>query len=71
MAMQIENTYYSISTTTRDTLYAFSGAALMMLGAGLILANPKVRKYVSQLDSRTLRLAAVPQLQRYLKPRQL
>ena len=35
------------SSDSRDTLYLMGGLALMVLGAGLIMSNPKVRKTVS------------------------
>jgi hypothetical protein len=35
------------SADDRSTIYLFGGLALMVLGAGLIAANPSVRKTVS------------------------
>jgi len=35
------------SADNRDTLYLMGGLALMVLGAGLILSNPKVRNTVT------------------------
>lgn len=65
----------------RNTIYLFGGLALMVLGAGLIAANPTVRKAVSagiagvlpELSGKLLPdLAAVgPDLQRYLKLRSM
>lgn len=54
---------------TRDTLLMFGGAALILLGAGLILSNPTVRKYLGGLNVTNLLQAAAPDLQRYLKLR--
>ena len=35
------------SADNKDTLYLMGGLALMVLGAGLILSNPKVRNTVT------------------------
>ena len=35
------------SADNKDTLYLMGGLALMVLGAGLILSNPKVRSTIS------------------------
>ena len=32
----------------RDTLYMLGGVALMVFGAGLILSNPTIRRYMSR-----------------------
>jgi hypothetical protein len=52
---------------TRDTLLMFGGAALVLLGTGLILSNKVVRKYLGGLNVSSLLQAAAPDLQRYLK----
>jgi hypothetical protein len=53
----------------KDTLYMLGGVALMVFGAGLILSNPFVRRYMSQLGVGNLAQAAVPDIERYLKLR--
>lgn len=54
--MELEKT--NGSSDNKDTLYLMGGVALMVLGAGLVMTNPMVRKTV------TTGLAAVlPQLQ--------
>ena len=54
--MELEKT--NGSSDNKDTLYLMGGVALMVLGAGLVMTNPTVRKTV------TAGLAAVlPQLQ--------
>ena len=35
--------------TDKDTLYMLGGVALMIFGAGLVLSNPVVRRYLSQM----------------------
>ena len=52
---------------TRDTLLMFGGAALVLLGAGLILSNPVVKKYLGGMNVSGLLQAAAPDFQRYLK----
>lgn len=55
----------------KDTLYMLSGAALMLFGAGLILSNPTVRKYLGQAGVGNLLTAAIPDVDRYLKLRNM
>ena len=58
--MEKENTNGS---SDRDMLYLMGGAALMLLGAGLILSHPGIRKSVSAGLSSVL-----PDLQGKLMP---
>ena len=51
------------ATETRDLLYLVGGAAFLVLGAGLILTHPSVRKTVS-----TGLAAVLPELQGKLMP---
>jgi hypothetical protein len=53
----------------KDTLYMLGGVALMIFGAGLILSNPVVRRYMGQLGMGNLAQAALPDFERYLKLR--
>jgi hypothetical protein len=45
------------------------GISLMVFGAGLILSNPFVRRYMSQIGAGNLAGAAMPDIQRYFKLR--
>jgi len=54
-------------TETRDALLMFGGIALMMLGAGLVLTTPVVRRYLGGLSVGNLLQAAGPDFERYLK----
>jgi hypothetical protein len=66
---------------TRDMLYLVGGAAFLVLGAGLILTHPSVRKTVStglaavlpELQGKLVPdLGAIgPDIQRYLKLRSM
>jgi hypothetical protein len=53
----------------RDTLMLFGGMALVLFGAGLILSNRIIRRFVGQVSPGSLVGAAVPDLQRYLRLR--
>jgi hypothetical protein len=57
------------SGTDKDTLYMLGGAALILFGAGLILSNPMVRRYLGQMGVGNLVGAALPDIDRYLKLR--
>ena len=53
----------------KDTLYMLGGVALVVFGAGLILTNPFIRRYLSRLGVGNLAQAAFPDVERYLKLR--
>lgn len=53
----------------KDTLYMLAGVSLVIFGAGLILSNPVVRRYMGQLGVGNLAQAALPDFERYLKLR--
>jgi len=55
--------------TDKDTLYMLGGVALMIFGAGLVLSNPAVRRYLSQMGVGNMAHAALPDFERYLKLR--
>jgi hypothetical protein len=57
------------SGSDKDTLYLLSGAALILFGTGLILSNPTVRRYLGQIGVGNLLLAALPDVDRYMKLR--
>ncbi|HXO32026.1 MAG TPA: hypothetical protein VN901_06750 [Candidatus Acidoferrales bacterium] len=57
--------------TDKETLYILGGAALILFGTGLILSNPTVRRYLGQLGVGSLLTAALPDLDRYLKLRNM
>jgi hypothetical protein len=58
-------------TTDRETLYMLGGVALIVFGAGLVLSNPVVRRYLGQLGIGSLAETALPDLERYLKLRSM
>jgi hypothetical protein len=61
----------SESTETRDTLFLLGGVALLVFGAGLVVTNPTVRRYLGGVNVGSLLHAAVPDLERYLKIRSM
>lgn len=66
-----DNNHYSENGTDKDTLYMLSGVALIVFGAGLILSNPLIRRYLGQVGIGNLAQAALPDLDRYLKLRSM
>ena len=69
MAMEILEPTTNGNGSDKDTLYMLGGVALMIFGAGLILSNPFVRRYMSRLGVGNLAQAAMPDIERYLKLR--
>jgi hypothetical protein len=53
----------------KDTLYMLGGVALIVFGAGLILSNPFVKRYMSQLGVGNLAQAVMPDVERYFRLR--
>jgi hypothetical protein len=56
---------------TKDTMYLLGGAALMLFGAGLILSNSTVRRYLGGVGIGNLLHAAAPDIERYMKLRSM
>lgn len=59
------------SSSDKDTLFMLSGVAFIVFGAGLILSNPLVRRYLGQVGVGNLVQDALPDLDRYLKLRSM
>jgi hypothetical protein len=57
--------------TDKDTLFMLSGVAFMVFGAGLVLSNPIVRRYLGNVGIGNLAQSALPELDRYLKLRSM
>lgn len=66
---EIRNGDNHVSDESRDTLFMMGGVALMIFGAGLILSNPLVRRYLGQTNVGGFLTAAIPDVERYLKLR--
>lgn len=69
MAMELVETSTNGNASDKDTLYMLGGVALIVFGAGLILSNPFVRRYMSRIGVGNLAQAAIPDIERYLKLR--
>ena len=59
------------SVNDKETLYMLTGVAFIVFGAGLILSNPLVRRYLGQVGIGNLAQAALPDLDRYLRLRSM
>ena len=55
----------------KDTLYLLGGVALVVFGAGLILSNPSIRRYMAQFGVGNLATAIIPDVERYFKLRSM
>jgi len=53
----------------RDTLLFFGGLACMVFGAGLVLSNRAIRRYLGDVSPGQLLETAMPDVQRYMKLR--
>jgi hypothetical protein len=65
--LEVDNGQENGLGTDRHTLYLLGGIALMIFGAGLIISNPVVRRYMGQMGIGNLTQAALPDVERYLK----
>jgi len=55
------------SAESRDTMMMFGGLALVLVGTGMILTSPAIRKYLGGLNVGNLLQTAAPDFERYLK----
>jgi hypothetical protein len=55
----------------KETLYMLGGVALVIFGAGLVLSNPTVRRYLGQVGIGNLASTALPDLERYFRLRSM
>lgn len=69
MAMDLLDTNQNGNSDGRDTLYMLGGVALIVFGAGLVLSNPFVRRYMSRLGVGNLATSVMPDVERYFKLR--
>ena len=65
------NGSFANDSSDKDTLMMLSGVALMVFGAGLILSNPLVRRYLGQVGVGNLLQGALPDLDRYIRLRSM
>jgi len=69
VALELLETTANGNASDKETLYMLGGVAMIVFGAGLILSNPFVRRYMSQMGVGNLASAAMPDIQRYFKLR--
>ena len=69
MAMELLESCRNGNGSDKDTLYMLAGLSLVIFGAGLILSNPVVRRYIAQLGVGNLAQGTLPDVERYLKLR--
>lgn len=69
MATDLMETQANGASDSKDTLYMLGGVALMVFGAGLVLSNPYIRRYMSQLGTGNLLQAVMPDVERYFRLR--
>jgi hypothetical protein len=58
-------------SANNETLFLLGGAALVLLGVGLVLSTETAKKYVGAFGVGDLVSAAVPDVDRYLKLRSM
>jgi hypothetical protein len=71
MAIEIMNHDETNGKTDKETLYMLGGVALVIFGAGLVLSNPTVRRYLSQMGVGNFASAALPDIERYFRLRSM
>ncbi len=69
MALELTESTANGNGNEKDTLYMLGGVALMVFGAGLILTNPTIRRYMSQAGVGNFATAVMPDVERYFKLR--
>jgi hypothetical protein len=71
MALEVMNRTEEGTGTDKDTLYMLGGVALVIVGAGLVLTNPTVRRYLGQMGLGNFASAAIPDIERYFRLRSM
>jgi hypothetical protein len=71
MKMEIVDHKEGMLGSDRDTLFMLGGAALVIVGAGMILSNPSVRKYVSNSPIGGIVNNLIPDVERYFRLRSM
>ena len=69
MSMELAESTTNGIGNDKDTLYMLGGVALVVFGAGLILSNPFVRRYMSRIGIGNLAHTVMPDVEKYLKLR--
>jgi|HubBroStandDraft_6_1064221.scaffolds.fasta_scaffold1190015_2 hypothetical protein len=61
--------YNDRPSNERDTLIMLGGVALVVIGAGIVLSNPAVRRYVERSPLKNVIGNLIPDVERYFKLR--
>lgn len=69
MALDLMEGTTNGSGSDKETLYLMGGVALLVFGTGLVLSNPFIRRYMSQLGVGNLAQTVMPDVERYFKLR--
>ena len=69
MAMDLMESAANGVDNGKETLYMLGGVALIVFGAGLVLSNPFVKRYLSQLGVGNIAQAVMPDVERYFRLR--
>jgi hypothetical protein len=69
MALDLMESTTNGNAADKDTIYLLGGVALMVFGAGLVLSNPTIRRYMSQFGVGNLAQTVIPDVERYFKLR--
>jgi hypothetical protein len=69
MAMDLIESTANGAENGKDTFYMLGGVALIVFGAGLVLSNPSIRRYMSNIGVGNLATAVIPDVERYFKLR--
>jgi hypothetical protein len=71
MAIDLVESTASGVDNGKDTLYMLGGVALIVFGAGLVLSNPSIRRYVSSFGVGNMATAVIPDVERYFRLRSM
>ena len=69
MSMELAESTVNGIGNDKDTLYMLGGVALVVFGAGLVLSNPFIRRYLSRIGIGDLAHTVMPDVEKYLKLR--
>ncbi|NDQ57030.1 MAG: hypothetical protein GZ088_08155 [Acidipila sp.] len=67
--METDLTNRTDQGTDKETLYMLGGVALVIMGAGLVLSSPTVRRYLGQVGFGNFSSAVLPDIERYFRLR--
>jgi hypothetical protein len=69
MAMDLMESNGNGAANGKETLYMLGGVALIVFGAGLVLSNPSIRRYLSGFGVGNIAETVMPDVERYFKLR--